>query len=350
MKTYLAIIRDHSGSMSGIARYAARDFNGLATSLKEASHESSIDTIVSTIECGRRGYAATNGVRRDVVNSNINVLQPIPETGYVTDGGSTPLWDSVQEAINLLKAVPDYSDPEVTFVVMAITDGGENASRTQASTLRAEIHKLMDSDRWTFTFRVPKGYGREVASKLGLYEGNILEWDGRSGASMSQSTATTQAAVRTMYTQRKAGVKSTKTFYADMSSVSASDVAAVCTDISEKVVFYTVPPKDHDIEIASYIPIATGKPFVKGEAFYQLTKTEARVQDYKQLAIRSRKDGSVYAGDAARQMMGLPKYGDVRLVPQSTGDFDVYIQSTSLNRKLKSGTQVMVLPGATVNK
>lgn len=85
-------------------------------------------------------------------------------------------------------------------------------------------------------------------------------------------------------------------------------------------------------------------PFLKGSAFYQLTKTEARVQDSKMIAIRDKINGRVYHGPAARDMIGLPHIGTVRLHPGDHGNYDIFIQSTSINRKLVAGTQVLYWP------
>jgi hypothetical protein len=350
MKTYVGIVRDHSASMSGVARYAARDYNSLVTSLKEAGAENQIDTIVSVVECGRRTALDGAAVVRAVVNSNVNVLQPIPETGYITDGAGTPLWDSVAEIIHLLKQAPDFEDPEVTFLVQVVTDGEENRSKIGAATLAAQIRALVNTDRWTFTFRVPQRSARKLSRDLGLPEGNILEWNTSSGAGMAVSTAATTAAVKNLYSKRKAGTKSVGTFYADLSNVTADDVQASLDDISTDVIFYPVELRDHDLEIKDFIWNKLGKDLQKGKAFYQLTKTEKSVQDYKTIAIRDRKTGAVYAGAPARQMLGLPKYGDARLVPTNTGNFDVFIQSTSTNRKVKNGSRILYWEDATVNK
>jgi hypothetical protein len=40
-------------------------------------------------------------------------------------------------------------------------------------------------------------------------------------------------------------------------------------------------------------------------------------------------------------MLGLPRVGDARVRPGDHGKFDVFVQSTSVNRKLSYGTQVM---------
>ena len=79
MKTYFGISRDHSGSMRGIARAAARDYNSLIQSIKENSAAEQIDTIVSVVKCG---VGVRGSIERDVTNSNVQTLQPI--IGIVT--------------------------------------------------------------------------------------------------------------------------------------------------------------------------------------------------------------------------------------------------------------------------
>jgi hypothetical protein len=74
---------------------------------------------------------------------------------------------------------------------------------------------------------------------------------------------------------------------------------------------------------------------VKGRAFYQLTKTET-VQDYKEIIVEDRTTGKLYRG--ARSMIGMPDHGSIRLVPKNLGNYNVYVASTSVNRKLVPGT------------
>jgi len=70
-------------------------------------------------------------------------------------------------------------------------------------------------------------------------------------------------------------------------------------------------------------------------------KPENEVQDHKQIAIRDKKTGVIYSGVNARQMLGLPYHGTVKVVPGNHGAYDIFIQSTSVNRKLVKGTQVL---------
>jgi len=65
------------------------------------------------------------------------------------------------------------------------------------------------------------------------------------------------------------------------------------------------------------------------------------IADVKKAAIRDRKTGEVYSGIQARDLLGIPHSGTVKLNPGSSTKFDVFVQSTSVNRKLVPGTQVM---------
>ena len=50
----------------------------------------------------------------------------------------------------------------------------------------------------------------------------------------------------------------------------------------------------------------------------------------------------MYSGQEARQMIGLPDM-NVRVSPNHNADFDIFVQSTSINRKLIAGTRYLYL-------
>jgi len=116
MKQYLGISRDHSGSMQSLTAPAIKDYNDVIRVSKEASLDNNIDTIVSVVTLG-------NVVHREIINSGIKTLKPL--MSYKAVGGTT-LYDSIGELIELFKAVPDYENPDVTFLIISITDGEEN--------------------------------------------------------------------------------------------------------------------------------------------------------------------------------------------------------------------------------
>lgn len=334
MKNYIGISRDHSRSMTNIAQAAGRDYNETIEAIRESASEHNIDTIVSVVKCGV-GYHGD--IERAVVISNVSVLQPIDK--YVTDGGSTPLFDSVGDLIEQFESLPDADSPGVTFVIMAITDGEDNSSRRwTGQRLSTKMSQLMKTDRWTFVFRVPRGTKAGLV-RMGIPSGNILEWE-QTDRGIEQSTVATRSAVKDFYHGLSSGTTGTGKFYPNLDTVSLTEVKSALVDVSDQVDVYIVGPENDGVEIRDFVE-AQGLIYVKGCAFYQLSKTES-VQSYKQIAIRDKMSGAVYAGVAARNLIGLPAQGDVKLAPGQHGQYEIYVQSTSFNRKLSDGTNVMV--------
>lgn len=341
MKNYIGFSRDHSGSMRGIAEAAAKDYNDNIVAVRDAAIDSYLDTIVSVVECG---HGDTSEVRRVAVNSSVTFLRPLGLDEYSAKGSGTPLWDSVGDLIEIFQQVPDRDDPNVSFLVMAVTDGAENASRKWSTTsLGRKIRELQNTDRWTFVFRVPKGH-RSRLYELGVHEGNILEWD-QSVKGVEISTQATRQAVQGYYRARASGQRSTNSFYADLSQVTPREVKQSLKEISSEVLLWPVGTKDDGEWISHFVERRLpGESYLKGAAFYQLTKSET-VQDHKRIMVREKKSGGVYEGYAARRMLNLPDQGSVRLRPGDHGGFDLFIQSTSYNRHLVAGTSMVYWKG-----
>lgn len=329
VKQYIGISRDHSGSMNPIRTPAMNDYNSQITSLKQASIDYNIPTTVTTVICDGR-------VTTETINTPIQNINPI--RSYFA-GGMTPLYDSVNELIELLSKFPDADNPETCFLIQVITDGEENASRNvSASTLKSKIQKLQQTDRWTFTFRVPRGYRNKLIRDLGLFEGNVIEWD-QTAAGMEVASQATTNAYKDYYVARSTGKKSTKGFYSNLTNVSSSDVKSTMKNISNQLEIFSVDKDDE--AILKFMERKTKKPFVKGTAFYELTKYERAVQDHKKIVIQDLKGGSFYEGAAARRLLGFPDYGTISLSPGDHSHYKIFIQSTSVNRKLKRGTSVL---------
>lgn len=340
-KQYIGLVKDHSGSMSRLASAARLDYNTLIDAIKSASEKEDIDTIVSSVKCGV-GY--TGAVEREFVNSSVARLKPL--TSYVADGNYTPLFDSVGEVIDILEKSPDAKDPDVTFLVMVVTDGAENhSSKWNGRGIGDRITRLMDTDRWTFTFRVPFGQKRNLSS-LGIPAGNIEEWE-QTERDMERTTRITASSVSNYFGGVSRGVRSTNSFYADAGSVTKAQVKSVMTNISAEVRIWPVMNTSSGlggggpIEIAPFVERKTRVPYVRGSAFYELVKTEKAVQASKLIIVRNKVDGAVYAGQSARDLLNLPTQGTIKLSPGDHGNWDIYIQSTSSNRHLPVGSKVL---------
>lgn len=328
MKNYIGFVNDHSCSMARLAKAAVKDYNTMIHSVREAATREMLDTIVSTIGIGL-DHAP---VQRQVVNSNPHVLK---EVKTWKAEGMTPLYDGVLDMIELFESLPDAKNKEVSFLVSVTTDGGENGSRRiSASSLRSKLEALQASGRWTFVFRVPEGHA-DTVSNLGVPRNNIQEWS-TTTQGMEKSSIIAQAAMNNYFTARAAGATSSTTFYADATKVDTSKL----TEISKKVSLYVVPASDMGIEIRDFI-LRHRMEYLKGAAFYQLTKTEARVGHKKMILVRDRSTGQIFAGTEARKMIGMPTDKNARLHPGDHGNYDIFIQSESVNRKLVGGTGVV---------
>lgn len=333
MKQYVGISRDHSGSMSMLAQVAMLDYNRTIASIKKASAEKNIDTIVSVVT-----HQGT--IERSIVNSNVDKLVELHS--YPTPGQTTPLFESVLELVHIMEAVPDANASDVSFLVIAVTDGEDNTWRKGVDVLQQFLRKYQATDRWTFVFRVPRGYSQSL-QRLGIPAGNIQEWE-QTEAGMRESTVVTEAAMGAYFDGVKKGVRSTQTFYTNVARVDAKDIVKTMKNISQEVILWPVTQR---LAISAFFEVKTGH-YEKGKAFYQLSKTEDEVQDYKTILIRNKQTGDTYVGDAARQLLGLPLSGTIRLTPGDHGEWDIFVQSTSTNRILLPGTQVLYWKGASV--
>jgi hypothetical protein len=83
-----------------------------------------------------------------------------------------------------------------------------------------------------------------------------------------------------------------------------------------------------------------GATFKKGRGFYQFTKSEI-VQEHKEVILRNKINGDMFTGAEARNFIGLPFGERGRIRPKLFDDYEVFIQSTSSNRKLMPKTKFL---------
>lgn len=347
LKIYTGISLDHSGSMRGVAQSAMNDYNTVVQSLRESASTNKVDSVLSVVQCGiaediYRGGRTVN--RFSVQNSSIAAVQPL--TDYPTTGGNTPLFDSVIMLINAFKNVPDYNSPDVSFLLMIITDGGNNAGSTSGQQLSREIIALQNTDRWTITFRVPRGEKTALVA-MGIHPENILEFDAGDRKAWAASTVTTQAAVSGLFRSKSLGVNATRSFYqtADTSQLSQKEVRSELSNISKKVKIIRVTQADDAKQISQFIEEKTGAKYILGSAFYQLTKKE-KLQAQKSIIVWDKLSGEYYTGAEARSLLNLNATGEIKIAPGDTPQFEVFVQSGSVNRKLVAGTKVVVYKDA----
>lgn len=340
-KTYVGVGLDASASMRSLTATAIQDFNVVVDSIRTSATVEQIDTIISAVKFG---VGTVGTVEKFIENSSINALRPITSADYKANGSSTPLFAGVNMLIDMLSAVPDANSPDVNFIVWVTTDGEENSSRgnSSPSVVSARMAKLQATGRWTFVFRLPKGCAASFSRKYGLPAGNMTEWE-TTAAGLTGTQAATTTGFQNFFKAKAAGQQSTDKFYMDMSAIDKDAVKASLADISTQVQSW---PVNADCAIRPFCEAHLSAQMRKGAAFYQLNKPERNVQDYKVIIVKERATGAMYTGPAARQMLGLPTSGNIQLVPANHGEFDLFIQSTSVNRKLIAGTTLLYWDGA----
>lgn len=331
-KNYIGLVNDHSGSMRGIAHAALKDYNTNIGAIKDAASREMLDTVVSVIGIGLPGGSQTE---RQVVVSNPHVLKAI--TNWPTPGG-TPLYDGIGDMIELFDSLPDIKDEHVSVLVMVTTDGGEcHSHKYNMQALAAKIKARQDSGRWTFVLRVPKDQvNNSSITNLGIPADNIQGWD-TTAAGMEASTKVSTQAMDSYFAARSAGKKSSSSFYADASKVNL----AALEKIPSKLISEYIVGEDFNGGMIRDFILTKRMKFLKGSAFFQLTKTEAKLGHDKIVLLRDKATGNYFGGASARQMLGLPTDQNARLHPGDHGQFDIFIQSKSINRKLVAGSGVM---------
>lgn len=96
---------------------------------------------------------------------------------------------------------------------------------------------------------------------------------------------------------------------------------------------------DEDTSIQNFV-VANGLNFRRGRGFYEFVKTET-IQGGKEIILMDRSTGDMFAGDNARDMLGLPLGATARIRPTQLEQYRVFVQSTSSNRRLQRNTRFL---------
>jgi uncharacterized protein YegL len=323
----VGLVIDCSGSMMNVFEEALRQLKKNISDLRGNSIRFGQETRISLLAFG----TTSKWVLKDC-----DIADALIPSTLRCDLGGTALFDAVDEMMEHLNSFQDRGKNQ-SFLVSILTDGEERDSRnTTAYYLSSAIKRQQATDRWSFVFSGPPGSRRQIVSTLGLPEGNTIEWEQNIegvrnlGSSISRGFSN-------YYGSRAAGHASTKGFFTtDLSKVKSSDVQKKLDDIRPQVKIWEVP---REVAIREFVEDKLGT-YTLGSAYYQLSKDEL-VQGHKDVLVMKKGERPIYGGFQARQLLGLPS-GDVKLRPGNHGAWDVFIQSTSVNRKLVRGTKLIV--------
>lgn len=324
---HIVFVIDRSGSMSQLSSTVVEVFDNQIKYLATRSKELNQETRVSV-------YLFDDVTENLIYDMDVMRLPSLKEHFQVR--GYTALIDATLKSIDDLQKTPElYGDH--SFLLYVLTDGNENRSANSASTLAAKIQSLRDN--WTLGVLVPDAPSLMTAKQFGFPANNISVWS-TTVKGLLEVGNTIQAATENFFQGRALGKRGTKSLFAvDASNLSTSVVKSNLEEM--KTSDYFIFPVHKEAVIKPFVESWTQKDYRIGSAYYALTKPET-IQSYKQICVQNKKNGKLYTGLAARQLLGLPDT-EVKVAPANFGEWNIYAQSTSVNRKLVGGTQLIVI-------
>lgn len=353
---HVALVIDASISMGKHAKAVIAVADGLIKHLATKSQELDQETRVTV-------YTFGDDWRVLIFDKDVMRLPSIKNL-YKIEGNTALIAATMKSQDDLAKTAQMYGDH--AFLTYVITDGEENVSRwstvfggtgqrvlwtTTASKYTDHEIKQMLSDRlrgleenWTVACLVPNQMGVRYAESYSFPRDNIQIWDTTTKDGILEVGKAITEATDTYMTNRSLGIRGSKTIFAGGAAVVNN------ANINARQGFKQLPKDryelhtvidNYDLTIRPYVAYVTGRPYVTGTAYYQLTKPE-KIQPQKEILVRNRRSGRVYKGQDARALLNLPNE-EVRVKPEDNAEFQIFVQSTSVNRKLVPGTKLLVM-------
>lgn len=325
---HVIFVLDMSGSMINVRESVIKAVDDQVAYLAQRSRELDQETRVSV-------FVFNTDFACLVYDKDVLRLPSLRET--YRPAGQTALIDAVMLALADMSVTP-IKYGQHAFLVYVLTDGQENASRTYtARNLGEALAHLYEN--WTLACLVPDQTGVFEAKKFGFPADNIAVWDATSRLGVERASTMIRDATETYLTGRASGVVGTRNlFKLKSTNLNEQVVAANLTRLPPSS--YRIFAVPRDATISDFVEAALGT-YVRGHAYYQITKPET-VQVYKQVCVQNRSSGAVYGGAEARHLLGLPDF-EVKVTPGDWSQYDIFVQSTSMNRKLIAGTSLLVL-------
>lgn len=350
---HIAMVIDASTSMYHFEKQVIEVFDSQIAWLARRSKELDRDCRVSV-------YTFNDYVTRAFFDIDVSSVPSL--RGLYRAFGWTALLDAVvksQEDLATLPAGFGNGDSYLTFV---ITDGCENRSRATAA---ARLQEILDyqGKNWTVAALVPDAAGKRSAVSYGFYEDNVTIWETGSERGLIAAVEKIQQATDTHLTSRTNDPNYTGTRTMFAKPVDAQKIADAGLKVIDPTTFMIIPVTWDDdtanwrmsgkktkarpegipsIEIQEFVK-SLNLAYVVGNVYYRLEKSE-KVDYSKDVMIMHRMSGKAYGGREARTLIGLSDTATrIKPLPVKTGEYDIYVKSTSLNRLLAKHSKIIIL-------
>lgn len=325
---HVALVLDASSSMQNLKESVVKVADSIINNLAVRSKEVDQETRISV-------YMFSDNTTNIIFDRDALRLGSIQ--GVYRTYGNTALIDATLKAVeDLEKTSVLYGDH--SFLIYVVTDGEENRSRNNAQTLTKRINSLPEN--WTLAAFCPDPMGVAEAKKFGFPANNVALWS-TTEKGVEELGEVINKVTNSYFYARSTGVKGTKNlFQIDTTNLKQNVIKTHLDEL--KASDYECIPVRQKAEIKAYIESYLKQPYRVGSAYYQFMKRE-KIQPSKQICIQNKLNGKVYTGLAARKILGLPDNLEVKVNPSDFGEYNLFVQSTSVNRHLVPGTQLIVL-------
>lgn len=336
---HVALVLDASSSMSHLSRKVVEVADQQIAYLARRSGELDQETRVTV-------YVFADKVECVIYDKDV-LRMPSLKQLYRTGGMTALLAASLKSQRELAQTAQLYGDH--SFLTFVLTDGQENASHRGPDALARDQRELVKAvaemiatqeDNWTLAVLVPDQMGKREAMQCGFPKENIAVWDATSTRGLEEAGQVIKEATEKFMVGRARGIRGSRAVFSMGAEAVNKDTIEAAGLKPVDPSGYQVIPVARDVAIREWV-IESGHTYRTGGAFYQLSKTE-KIQAKKQIAVLEKKTDRVYTGPQARALLGLPAV-DARVKPDHNDDFTIFVQSTSVNRKLVSNTRLLLM-------
>jgi hypothetical protein len=336
---HVALVLDASSSMSHLSHKVVDVADQQIAYLARRSKELDQETRVTV-------YVFADKVQCVIYDKDV-LRMPSLKQLYRTGGMTALLAAALKSQHELAQTAQLYGDH--SFLTFVLTDGQENASHrcpdspaTDPRELVQAVARMIETqqDNWTLAVLVPDQMGKREAMQCGFPKDNIAIWDATSTQGLEEAGQVIRQATENFMMGRTQGIRGSRAVFSTGAEAVNQDTikAAGLTPVAPSK--YQLIPVARNAAIREWVT-ECGHTYRTGAAFYQLSKSE-KIQAQKQIAVLEKKTDRVYTGPEARSLLGLPD-AEARVKPDHNDDFTIFVQSTSVNRKLVANTRLLLM-------
>ncbi|MER8096678.1 vWA domain-containing protein [Streptomyces goshikiensis] len=340
---HVALVVDSSGSMHQHQSQLIRVVDEFVAGLKAESDSLGHETRISL-------YSFDHRVENLVWDMDVKHL-PSMRGLYKVNNGATALIEASLKSLEDLSHIwEEYG--EHSFLQIVVTDGEENASggdrrhdgdMTVLGPWLDRIAAKMGTlpEHWTSAILVPNSLAKRTAQNYGFPAGNIAIWDADSKEGVEEAIGTVRAAATSFLRGREKGVRGTKSLFAVGQDLSVDEVRANLEPVPADK--YRLLEVDAEVAIRPFVDAQPDVTYARGACYYQLG-TRVQIQPDKEVIVVEKDTDRAYTGDAARSLLfGKGVQGTVSVKAGHNPALEVYVQSRSVNRKLKPKTRLLIM-------